>query len=273
MSILQKLKLEEVKQTELEILLEFNRFCENNKLRYLLAFGTALGAARHGGFIPWDDDIDVIMPRKDYERFLATYPENSSNRYKLTSYRDKSSIYHFAKLIDTTTLVYETYLNPKYSTGLWIDVFPIDRVPLEAHLENKVSKVRRLFRLRELAVGNPDIAASKSALIAKKLTRPIATALNPYSISKEIDSVLVSLNKDVPDNSADFGWVCLDNPKAFIGIFPDHDLFPAQVMEFEGHKLPVPHNIDANLTQCYGDWHQLPPKEEREPHFTEAYRL
>ena len=111
---MQKLSSDEIRQTELKILLEFSRFCENNYLSYQLAFGTALGAARHGGFIPWDDDIDVIMPREDYERFMRIYRPSKSGHYRLTSYRDKSSVYHFAKLVDTTTLVYETYLNPKF---------------------------------------------------------------------------------------------------------------------------------------------------------------
>lgn len=270
---MQKLNSSEVKQIELKILLEFDRFCKENGLRYLLAFGTALGAARHGGFIPWDDDIDVIMPREDYECFLASYVASDSRRFKLTTYRDESSIYHFAKLIDATTLVYETYLNPRYSTGLWIDIFPIDKVSLDADLKGTITKVRRLFNLREIAVSNPKVGTTKTTRAVKTILSPLTTVLNPYRLSQKMDNILIALNQTAPSDSNNLGWACLDNPKAYTGTFPDKDLFPAQLMKFEGHELPVPRNLDANLTECYGDWRQLPPEEERVPHFTEAYRL
>lgn len=257
---MQELTPEEVKQIELRILLEFSRFCENNRLTYLLAFGTALGAARHSGFIPWDDDIDVVMPREDYERFMSIYPVSKSGRYRLTSYRDQSSVYHFAKLVDTATLVYETYLNPKYSTGLWIDIFPIDRAPLDVNLSRTIAKVRRLFRLREIAVGNPNVGATNATIVAKRLLTPVANVLDPYKLSNKMDSTLASLNKTAPDNRDNLGWVCLDNPKAYIGTFPDSVLFPTKTISFEGHQLSAPCNLDAMLTMCYGDWHALPPR-------------
>ena len=270
---MQRLSMDEVKNTELDILLEFDRFCTANKLRYLLAFGTALGAARHGGFIPWDDDIDVIMPRDDYERFLASYKDSGSSRFKLIIYRDKTSIYHFAKLIDRTTLVYETYLSPKYSTGLWIDVFPVDKVSIDADLSGIIAKLKRLFRMRELAVSNPETGTTKVTRAIKKVLSPISTAINPYKLSQKMDDILINLNKTAPADRTKMGWACLDNPKAYTGTFSDSDLFPAQILKFEGHNLPVPRNLDAILTQCYGDWHRLPPENERVAHFTEAYRL
>lgn len=266
-----RLSSDEIKKIELTILLEFDRFCKGNNLRYLLAFGTALGAMRHGGFIPWDDDIDVIMPREDYEHFLAIYPTDNTAHYKLTIFRDESSVHHFAKLTDTNTLVHETYLNPRYTTGLWIDIFPIDKVAPGASLSNTIMKMKWLFCLWELSVSNPNEAATKPALALKTILRPFAAKLNQYKLSKQMDDILISLNETVSNDSTSFGWVCLDNQKAYAGTFPDRDLFPAQPMKFEGHEFPVPHDIDANLTECYGDWRQLPPESERIPHFTEAF--
>lgn len=97
---MKRLAADQIKQIEYEILIEFDRICKDNGLTYCLAYGTALGAERHNGFIPWDDDIDVHMPRKDYERLFDLFSEGLKSSCDLVSYRDDSSIYQFAKLVD-----------------------------------------------------------------------------------------------------------------------------------------------------------------------------
>ena len=123
---MRKLSSDEIKRIELSIMKELDRICREHGLTYSLAYGTALGAVRHGGFIPWDDDIDIVMPRPDYERLLSLFKNGLKCLYKLVSYRDGSSIYQFAKLIDENTSSYETFVGRDHATGLWVDIFPIE---------------------------------------------------------------------------------------------------------------------------------------------------
>ena len=123
--------IEEAKQVELDILSNIASFCDTHNLRYCLAYGTLIGAVRHKGFIPWDDDIDIWMPRADYDQFIERYnTENADKRYTVISPYDKRSQHTFAKVIDETTVKMEStvdYINGHL--GVDVDIFPLDGVP------------------------------------------------------------------------------------------------------------------------------------------------
>ncbi|MEG2626285.1 MAG: LicD family protein, partial [Christensenella sp.] len=126
---MKKLSIDEMKQIELELMSELDRVCRENNLSYVLAYGSCLGAVRHKGFIPWDDDMDVAMPRADYERLIDSFDQlKSKPHYELVSYRNNKAIYPFVKLIDTTTHVLENFADKRFSTGVWVDIFPLDKV-------------------------------------------------------------------------------------------------------------------------------------------------
>ena len=135
--------LSEIKKIELDILRAFRSFCEKNSLRYFLAYGTLLGAVRHGGFIPWDDDIDVAMPRTDYERFLKEFRDE---RYEVYDLSKKGYFYPFAKLCDTTTVLIEE-MSVKNSIGVYIDIFPMDGIA--DNDQSQHSKAKRLMKLQQ----------------------------------------------------------------------------------------------------------------------------
>ncbi|WP_297150634.1 LicD family protein, partial [uncultured Ellagibacter sp.] len=102
---MERLSVDDMKAIELDIMDEIDRVCAAHGVEYFLGYGTLLGAVRHGGFIPWDDDMDIIMMRDQYELLMDHFNEwRTSERFKLVSYRDKSSIYQFAKIVDTTTV-------------------------------------------------------------------------------------------------------------------------------------------------------------------------
>ena len=102
---MKELSSKDVKKVELDILINFDRFCKKNKLRYYLAGGTLLGAIRHKGFIPWDDDIDVCMPRPDFEKLIKIFPDKYENKYILKSIKRDNFLYPFAKIINNKTKI------------------------------------------------------------------------------------------------------------------------------------------------------------------------
>ena len=119
----------EIQEIELEILSNIAAVCEQHQWRYFLAGGTLLGALRHKGFIPWDNDIDISMPRRDYEKLLQFYKENG-NRYKILQVGENTNYYlPFAKVVDTETLLVEKSIETQVpELGLFVDIFPIDGV-------------------------------------------------------------------------------------------------------------------------------------------------
>ena len=119
---------EECRRLQVSMLKEIDSFCRTNAISYFLAFGTLLGAIRHRGFIPWDDDVDIMMPRKDYEKFMILFPSKGRIRF-LTAQNTENYPYAFGKVIDTHTIKIEP-LRSKYQViGLDVDVFPIDNYP------------------------------------------------------------------------------------------------------------------------------------------------
>ena len=122
------LYMNDLQKRLLVILKEFARVCGKHNLRYFLNGGTCLGAIRHKGFIPWDDDVDVMMPREDYEKFLTLQYEYEGTPYFIQSWKsDPRYTYGFAKLRDSsTTFIEDFYRNHRINHGVWIDIFPLD---------------------------------------------------------------------------------------------------------------------------------------------------
>ena len=120
-----ELSLQELKDIEFNLLKEFRAFCNENGIRFFLAYGTLLGAIRYKGFIPWDDDIDVLVPREDYNKLIRIFRD--SDKYRLYSFeRNQKYGYPFAKLCDMSTRKIEFYFEPLVDYGVDIDIFPLD---------------------------------------------------------------------------------------------------------------------------------------------------
>ena len=142
---MRRLDLHEIQKRELEIFKVFTEICEKYGIRYYLAGGTLLGAVRHHGFIPWDDDIDVNMPREDYDKLLAHADEiAASGDYKLAAYELGNLNYPFAKIYDLHTSINKLYDDDETERNLWIDIFPMDGLPDDER------EVRRIFNETQL---------------------------------------------------------------------------------------------------------------------------
>ncbi len=271
---MQKLDINQIKKIELDILIAFADFCEENKLKYYLAYGTLLGAVRHKGFIPWDDDIDVLMPRPDYNRFIELTGYNPIKQNLETRlYRNckNPNIYPFAKIIDTNTLVYEKGKSRKNISGIWIDIFPLDGCP-DSSEETRVQfeKYLKIRNWQDLATTNPFYIDQN---IIKKMLKflffaPAAKLYGCKRICKKIDELAQSYSYDKSQLVADFTW-----GDSLDAILKKEDLEPVLHLEFEGKLFNAPKSYDQYLTNLYGDYMTLPPEKERIPHGFIAYKL
>ena len=140
--------MNDLQKCQLNILKDFIKVCEKNNLRYYLVSGTCLGAVRHQGFIPWDDDIDVGMPREDYNK-LITLQKDFNERYFIQTYKtDKKYLYNFAKIRDSeTTYIENNFMTTQINHGVWLDVFPLDGFSYEYEDSEKFEKlVKKTWR-------------------------------------------------------------------------------------------------------------------------------
>lgn len=267
---MKELSLEEIKQIELDILKEFHSFCVKNNIRYFISHGTLLGSIRYRGFIPWDDDLDVLVPREDYDRLLKLYQD--TEQYCLIAYeKNRSYFYPYAKLCDMTTRKVEGGYNNGVELGLDIDVFPLDYWDdnLEkARLEVKHQK-RNMFRLGLSKLQKPD-----SRHPAKRFVKSIAMALCKLQGSAYyVEKIIRGANKPEQKGSRYMGGKSWN-------VYGERDILPAEVfaeaieLEFEGEKFFAPVGYDAFLTSLYGDYLPEPPVEKRKTHHSfKAYRL
>lgn len=267
-----QLSLDEMKQIELDLLKEFDRLCKKHGLTYTLAAGTCLGALRHGGFIPWDDDIDVDMPRADYDRLWELYKAGELDTYcTIVSYRDKSSIHHFFKFCDPRTRVVERFMDPSLKMSVWIDVLPVENTyEGDPDIDKVYARFRKLARMRELAVGDPNQGTTVFARVAKMLLQPIAKRLDAYDIARQLEENARSINKTPEQVPAGAKRMCMRHLPYY--VYPEEVFYPPASAEFEGLEVSVPHDAERYLDLNYGDWRTIPPESERpKSHLVEAY--
>ena len=238
----------------LEMLKVFDGICQRHKLQYWLDAGTLLGAVRHRGFIPWDDDLDVCMPRQDYEQFLEiAQKELPMGMFFQTRKTDKKLRWKWIKLRDNfSTLVQRTENGKriKYHQGIFIDIFPYDLVNKD-FLKSKLFLNRRFeFSRNRLIRAAGWLLNAMSILPVKligfeRLKRVLLrryTSQNPLYVSTGIDIT-------VGYHTFDYCTV-----------------FPFQPIEFEGYTFQAPNDSSKYLTKMFGDYMQLPPMEKRKTH-------
>ena len=248
----------------LDMLNWLDSFCRENGIRYYLLGGTMLGATRHSGFIPWDDDIDVGVPRTDYEKLKELLKQPKSDRYILETPEDgaKEFTYGYCKLYDTSTTLVERAKIP-IKRGIYIDVFPLDGIgdtKKQAFSNFKGLKVlQNAFLLKNLAF-KKDRKVYKNVIVAVARLIP-NFLLSIKTISKKAD---VLSQKYSFDNSV---WVAnLFDAWVYKEIVPRSVFGEPTEIQFENLTVFGVENPDEYLTSIYGDWRKLPPEEKRVSH-------
>ena len=268
---MRKLELEEIKQIEYDILVAFDKLCEENHLYYTLSGGTLLGAIRHKGFIPWDDDIDVMMPRPDYDRLLHTIDvnyENFPSYLKVEKWTDGSNEYPFIKVVDKRTkLSAEFYDESRGTTNVWIDVFPIEGNPDDGEALKKLHK-KSLF-MRKILCTKMAKNGEGTTLIKRILKPFVKLALCPvsfHSLCKKIDNWAKQYDYHTSNKVGCVMWgygVRESMSKA------GYDK-PVKV-QFEKGEFNAPSNYEEYLSNLYGDYMKLPPEDQRVVHGLTVY--
>ncbi len=239
----------------LDILQDIHRFCEGNGLKYYLAYGTLLGAVRHGGFIPWDDDIDIWMPRPDYERMKKEY--NHAYYKVLTAETDKHYPLDFMKIHDSRTVVEEDGGDGNW--GIFVDVFPLDGTPGEKQWKKTCKKINFMRHLIANQRFTRHYTLSKKHRFKKNVSIAIGKILHPFLSLNQLlmkeDVILKSFSIETCSFICDFTDL---HPILLKKGFLDYPI----LLSFEGSYFYAPKDYNGWLTLIFGDYMTPPPPEK-----------
>ena len=261
------------KQILVESLKAFDKLCKENNVKYFAVGGTAIGAARHKGFIPWDDDIDVAMLREDYDRFIALKNDLRKSKYKIIDYHDGGYYLPSAKFIDTNTTVWEIAEQP-YIMGAYIDIFPLDYAEVtDNKLSEKFKNYQSFFERLRISKSNLKFRKTIHFLLTLHLKtfkkRTIEQAKCMLYLRRNIDN-LIKRADQITDTLRTIHSDVVLNYNTF---YPLHrellkvDWFAeTKTMPFEDTVIEMPIGYDSYLRQLFGDYMQLPPVEKRIGH-------
>lgn len=264
-------KLNELQQIDLEILSLVIEICERHKLRYYALGGTLLGAVRHKGFIPWDDDVDIAMPRPDYDTFLDVCQKELPDRYVVQNYRtipDDPAPTYMSRIGRKGTSVTYGVASVAKEMPIWIDIFPLDAMPSKKFLR-VVHKYRLLYQRLKFQFSSYEFNANihkqrpfhEKALMRFREITKIGSNWDSAEILAKTEIIARRYSYDKEDY-----FVNLFGAYKFKEMFPKSWFKDGVELPFENIKLICPVEYDKVLTQMYGDYMTPPPEEQRTLH-------
>lgn len=246
-SLLRKMQLR-----MLEMLTAVDKVFRNNNIQYWMGFGTLLGAARHKGFIPWDDDIDLCIMRSDYKKARQALIDELPDQFVFQdSSTDKYAFFNYARIRDTHSKCDYPHFRKLKEQGLWLDIFMFDTVPSSKALKFVDNLYRRTYHethhFGDVAYSSP---------LKKWLNKTAGYVLHPISL------ILFHTTN----------WIGKISNTQYVGryglkvdrVYRTEYIFPLCELEFEGHRFLAPNNWDAHLREEYNDYMQIPPENKRE---------
>ena len=260
---MEKELLRKVQLTQLEIAKEIRRVCDENDIHYFLACGTFLGAVRHQGFIPWDDDMDIGMLRSDYEKFCRIAPQKLKPQYCLqTWYTEPNYSLPFGKVIKRGTVYLENKKTRRLQeNGFYVDIFPYDFAPEDSvELDSYVAKLLNIYRVKLMKSGYRPWMESDRIIWKKRIGYLYYQLQSLFSSQKELAKNYDALAVSIHNSSV----ILEQNAQSKPYCFPAGIFFELAEYEFEGEKFRGVKDYDTYLKLFYGDYMQLPPEDQRE---------
>lgn len=262
--------IEKLHEADMAIVKEVINICDRNSLMYYMLGGTMLGAIRHKGFIPWDDDIDLGMPRKDYEKFLEIAPKELSERMRIVNYKTDSDYhYYITRIQDIETKVIEVrYEKEGKFTHVSIDIFPLDGTPNNCFIR-KLYCFRLMMHRAMMSLHYKDgidrerkRGFVEKAMLATLRILPTDRMFNAYKQKEKVDKILKRYDMCKSDFTGNM-----------MGAYRTKELIPTvwygsnTFYEFEGIMMRGIAEYDKYLSRLYGDYMRLPPEDSRKVHF------
>lgn len=262
-----------VREIQVELLLEIDRICRDNQIQYFLFAGTLLGAVRHRGFIPWDDDVDVAMLREDYERFLQAYRRENDARYFLqTKSTDPAYFNQYAKLRrNGTRYVQYQFQHLPMHQGIYVDIFPLDGAARNALKSRLQRAIIVLLRATNKAVNYGSSLAfirshpSTGRRIQYYLLFPISK-LAPKALLHALYTKSLTLWNGPETSNVTYLASVVTKQMYENYMLPKRQLNETTKLEFEGYRFPAPKCYGDWLSSIFGDYMKYPPKHLRRGH-------
>lgn len=252
--------IHELRAIQMGIMDDVHRFCQQHGLTYFLSSGTLIGAVRHGGYIPWDDDLDIYMPRRDYELFLQQYSDPAGHYRAIDPKREPHYYYTFAKVIDQRTRMVEQETRG-YEIGVYIDIFPVDYVSDDAKERERVFRLKKLlYKIRRCKISSDNPLHSRLAYWCYRCL-PLTVGMLERWIARLV--VRTEATRTVC-NMTEAG-------PGLKGCFAAGDIATAVDIRFEDRTYKTMVGYKDYLTRTYGDYLTLPPVEQRVTHKFEAW--
>lgn len=250
----------EIKKIELDTLIVVDKICKENNITYWLGYGTLLGSVRHNGFIPWDDDIDICMPRADFEKFRKICVDALPKNYFYQShYTDKNYYHLFDKIrVNNTSFVESHVAGIDMNHGVYIDVFPIDYLAKGTFQSNvqflKCRVLRAILYSKFLNIEARSGKKKLAAIILRVLFKPFSKSFLWERAEKS-----ARIRKKTPK----YKCGCFFSPYGKKDFYPVSAFQHTIEWDFEGYKFRIPQKYHRVLSRLYGDYMKLPPKEKR----------
>ena len=256
--------LRQLQLKELESLVYFDNFCKEYELTYFLLGGCVIGAIRHGGFIPWDDDVDIIMPRRDYERMLRLWKvEESSERFLMLKTDGKVFTGNsFATLVDTSaTMIKENQKDIDVPHGIVTDIFPMDGCPdskFKRYLQYYHAMMYSLYITEVVPENHGGFVRTVGSILLKLVSKREKRTKIWKKHERKMSRYAFKTHKKCTELCA--------GPHYMLNEYPQSAFAEAEYHDFEGLSMPLPKGYDAYLKMAFGNYMEMPPEEKQVPH-------